>query len=167
MNKKNDFTPFMHDDNSAWEEYIKTGKELCPSQQHVEAMCNASSRSSQNGCRSPIRQGTTAGIDRNTAEKLQKGLMPIDVKLDLHGYTIEDVHNLLIPLIMNAYKHQKRMLLIITGKGRNSDTEDTLNTYLPRILRSEPLANIVLFFDYAQPKHGGHGAYYIYLKKHK
>jgi DNA-nicking Smr family endonuclease len=105
------------------------------------------------------------GIDRRTAERLRKGEMPIDGRIDLHGMTQEDAHAALDRFVRQAWKDGKRMLLVITGKGNLG--EGVLRRGVPRWLASGEHAARILKTASAQPKHGGSGAFYILLRRQR
>lgn len=113
-------------------------------------------------------------LDRRTDEKLLKGKMPIEATLDLHGMTQSQAHICLEQFILQSYKAGKRCVLVITGKGsRQSENnyilserseKGVLKARLPEWLRQAPLDNIVLKSVTAHQKHGGGGAFYVYLR---
>lgn len=114
-------------------------------------------------------------LDRRTLEKLSKGKMPIEGVLDLHGMTQAQAYSRLIAFITSSHHAGKRCVLVITGKG-SRDTDDAgivserapergvLRSRLPEWLSDAPLNDFVLKHVRAASKHGGHGAFYVYLK---
>lgn len=104
-------------------------------------------------------------LDRRTDAKLRKGKIPVEGVLDLHGMTQEEAHAALKGFVTRAFGQQKRCVLVITGKGTRSDGPGILKTRLPIWLGIEPLNNMVLKSVAAHRKHGGDGAYYLYLKR--
>ncbi len=114
-----------------------------------------------------------AGTDRRTAEKLRRGKIPIDRKLDLHGMTQSQALDELRSVICRAYESRDRLVLIVTGKGRNliadnhwlSPEPGVLRRKLPEWLRTPPLDKIVLDVSPARQKHGGEGAFYVLLRR--
>jgi hypothetical protein len=67
-----------------------------------------------------------------------------------------------------------RLLLVITGKGRGGDREDygpipirrgVLKQQVPGWLTAPPLGPLVLEIREAHQRHGGGGAYYVYLRR--
>lgn len=103
------------------------------------------------------------GFDRSTETKLRRGELPIEGTIDLHGMTQEKAFSALLRFIAQAIKHEKRTLLIITGKG--SVGGGVLKRMLPLWLEDERIAGHVLALTPAQPKDGGGGAFYLRLRK--
>lgn len=99
-------------------------------------------------------------LDRRTNQKLTRGKMGIEGRLDLHGMSQEQAHLALTPFIISAQTQGKRCVLIITGKGKG-----ILREHLPVWLDQAPLKNLVLKVTHAQPKDGGSGAFYVYLRR--
>ena len=112
-----------------------------------------------------FRIGEITGIDRSSARRLQRGQMPIEDRLDLHGLTKEQAHKQLISFISRAAQRNIRNVLIITGKGR--DGHGILRQQVPIWLKDEPLRQYVNAISYAQPQDGGTGALYIRLKRQR
>lgn len=104
-------------------------------------------------------------LDRRTENKLRKGKMPVEAILDMHGMTQEQAHNALKGFVTRAYDQQKRCVLVITGKGLRSGGQGVLKGRLPIWLGLEPLNHMVLQCVSAHKKHGGDGAFYLYLKR--
>lgn len=108
------------------------------------------------------------GLDKRTANRLKRGQMPIDGKLDLHGRTQRQAHQDLIRFIETGYAMGNRCLLIITGKGLGPDgSVGVLRANVPRWLNEAPLRSKVLSFTYARRDHGGEGALYVLLKRQR
>jgi len=107
------------------------------------------------------------GIDRRTAERLRKGAMEIDRRIDLHGMTEANAHAALDRFVRQAWRDALRVLLIITGKGSVRDGGGVLRRNLPRWLASGEHAHRVLRIETAQPRHGGGGAYYVLLRRQR
>jgi len=114
-----------------------------------------------------------AQLDRRTEEKLRKGKMTIEARLDLHGLNRTEAHQRLVRFLMACYEEKLRCVLVITGKGKSKSTSDdwltpskgVLKENAPLWLKDSTLNKIVLKFFNAQPKDGGSGALYVYLKR--
>jgi DNA-nicking Smr family endonuclease len=124
----------------------------------------------------PKEPPPVAGIDRRTEEKLRQGKIPIEGRLDLHGHTQAQAHNELIQFIERSSERGQRCLLVITGKGSGKEREEggwfesetgVLRREVPRWLTVWPLAGKVIAVTPAQPRHGGEGALYVYLRRKK
>src|SRR5689334_4788743 len=61
------------------------------------------------------------GLNRRTADRLRKGEIAIERRLDLHGMTQDDAHAALDRFVRQAWKNGQRMLLVITGKGSGGE----------------------------------------------
>lgn len=107
-----------------------------------------------------------AGLDARNAQRLVRGQMAIDGKLDLHGLTQAEAHDRLSGFVKAAQARGKRTLLVITGKGYKPTGESgVLRRAVPRWLNAPDLRPLVLAIHAAQPRHGGEGALYVLLKR--
>ncbi len=107
------------------------------------------------------------GIDRRTAERLRKGDLAIERRIDLHGMTQDHAHAVLDRFIAGAWRDGKRMLLVITGKGNVGAGGGVLRRSVPRWLAVGDHAARVLRIEPAQPRHGGTGALYVLLRRQR
>lgn len=115
------------------------------------------------------------GIDRRTAERLRRGERAPDARIDLHGLTAERAHARLDRFVAESLRAGHRCVLVITGKGgRRSDPDEAsfmrsdrgvLRQAAPQWLRSGPHARRIVGIFEAHPRHGGAGAFYLYLKR--
>ena len=80
-----------------------------------------------------FRLGDMSGIDRLSARRMQRGQLPIEDRLDLHGLSQEQAHKKLNTFISRAVQQNFRHVLIITGKGR--DGHGILRQKVPAWLR--------------------------------
>ena len=110
-----------------------------------------------------MRAQPGAGIDRATLARLKRGDIPISGRIDLHGMTQADAHAALDGFIGRAAAAGKRLLLVITGKG--SDGDGILRRMLPRWINAGPHAARVLRIEPAHARHGGGGAWYVYMRR--
>jgi len=109
-----------------------------------------------------LAHGCAPGVDRRTADRLKKGRMEIEGRLDLHGMSREAAHRAVIGFVGNARATGKRCVLIVTGKGKG-----ILQTELPRWLNLAPVRDQILSFSHARPQDGGSGAVYVLLKRER
>lgn len=110
-----------------------------------------------------------APIERRMYDKIKNNNLCIEGRIDLHGYSIDQARVMVIQFINSSYNLGKRLLCIITGKGKHSEFPNlTLNQVVPNILKHEAdTNNKIAYLGSALPKDGGEGAYYIYLKRNK
>ena len=113
----------------------------------------------------PLDKVRPAGIDKRTAERLKRGKLGVEARLDLHGLTQAEAHRRLDHFLAEAYDGGVRMAIIITGKGRISQDGGILRQMVPRWLNQPPNRGRVVAISEAQPKHGGTGALYVRVKK--
>lgn len=120
------------------------------------------------------------GIDGRTAERLRKGAIEPDAKIDLHGYTEQAAHDALVNFLRNAATGGVRLALVVTGKGLKPAAPDepfdleldrrtrgVLKAMVPRWLEEPALARLVADVRTAHRRHGGAGALYVYLRKER
>lgn len=117
-------------------------------------------------------QAASVQMDAKLHNRMIKGKLGPDARIDLHGMTLAEAHPELIRFILNAHASGSRLVLVITGKGRRIDDSGpipqrtgVLRHQVPHWLRMPPLSHIVLQTTEAHLKHGGSGAYYVYLRK--
>lgn len=113
-----------------------------------------------------LGHGETPGLDRRSADRMKKGEMVIDGRLDLHGLTQDSAHGALTAFVCRAFDAGKRCLLVITGKGTREGS-GVLRANVPRWLNQAPLRDRILGFSYARPQHGGEGALYVLIRRRR
>lgn len=125
---------------------------------------------------SPTLQATLAhqsiNMDKKSFKQMQRGKLKPDARIDLHGMTLDRAHSKLNQFVMTSHASGKRLLLVITGKGKHRDDGGpipvrfgVLRHQVPEWLRLPPLSSIVLQVSQAHISHGGGGAYYVYLRR--
>ena len=112
-----------------------------------------------------LATGASAGLDKRTAQRLKRGQLAIDGRLDLHGMTQAEAHGALSAYLERAQGASRRCILVITGKGRVSENGGVLRTMVPRWLNAPATRARVLAITPAQPKDGGAGALYVLLRR--
>ena len=101
------------------------------------------------------------GIQKKLQRKIRQGQLVIEDRLDLHGYTQKQAITALDEFLDHAFGSEFRMLIIIHGRGSRSDSEAVLKPLVRHWLAAQ---SSVLAWCPAQPKHGGDGACYVYLR---
>ena len=111
-------------------------------------------------------------MDVGRFQKLRRGKLKPEARIDLHGKTAADAQADLTSFLFRAHASGKRLVLVITGKGRSSDDSGpipsrpgVLRRSLPQWVSRPPLSSIVLETTEAHLRHGGSGAFYVYLRR--
>ncbi len=137
----------------------------------------------------PVRQAPApkappafTGLDRRTSQKLTRGNTEIDATLDLHGMSRETARIALRNFLTASISLGRRTVLVITGKGHSPYSSHTLHGYqhvetpewqgvirkaFPQWLEEPEIRAHVAGYQPAHPRHGGGGAFYLRLRKHK
>lgn len=108
--------------------------------------------------------------DPRLERRARRGRMPIEATLDLHGLTQQAAKSALYGFITNASRRGLRCVLIVTGKGARGPASATapgrgvLRARAREWLRENALRQIVARAGEAHPRHGGAGAFYVFLK---
>ncbi|HEY0836298.1 MAG TPA: Smr/MutS family protein [Azospirillum sp.] len=116
----------------------------------------------------PLVPGDTSNMDGRNADRLRRGKMEIDGRIDLHGMTQAQAHTALASFVHRAWHEGRRCVLVITGKGTFSGAGGgVLRRAVPSWLGDAPLRPMVLAVQPAQPKDGGDGALYVLIKRRR
>ena len=96
------------------------------------------------------------------------------LRYDLHGFTLEDANKKVKDLILSGIRNKYKEILLITGKGLHSNTEEDtyvsknlskLRFSVPEFINScDELSKFVVSISEATLKDGGSGAILIKLK---
>jgi DNA-nicking Smr family endonuclease len=113
-------------------------------------------------------------MDKKTFAAMKRGKTRPEGRLDLHGMTLDRAHPALMRFVLGAHMSGKRLVLVITGKGKARDDGGpipvrfgVLRHQVPQWLAMPPLASVVLQVAPAHASHGGSGAYYVYLRRNR
>ena len=120
------------------------------------------------------------GFDRRTEQKLTRGNVEIESRIDLHGLGLEEARLRLLDFISHRRMQGIRLVLVITGKGASPfsghtlhgrdhfyapEREGRLRRQLPEWLHEAQFRTHVSGFQQAHPRHGGGGAFYVKLRR--
>jgi len=119
-----------------------------------------------------------AGLDRRTEQRLRRGAIAIDARLDLHGLTQARAHAALRAFLLDAHKRGWRTVLVITGRaaadsgglGPDSGADPprgVLARQVPHWLAGAELRQVVSGFREAHRRHGGRGALYVRVRRQR
>jgi DNA-nicking Smr family endonuclease len=122
-----------------------------------------------------------AAFDRRTEQKMIRGNVEIDDRIDLHGHGVELARVALLNFISSRRASGARLVLVITGKGasplasghalhgRHSfhapERAGRLRREVPEWLHEPQFRDHVIGFQQAHPRHGGGGALYVKLRR--
>lgn len=120
----------------------------------------------------PARPGTgektpqgPRALDRPTRDKLAKGRLQIEARVDLHGMTQSEAHMLLLDFLHRAYAMGIRHVLVITGKGTSMGGDGVLRKAVPAWFATPSFRPLVGSYEVAARHHGGGGALYVRLRR--
>ena len=119
----------------------------------------------------PAPEGPPA-LEPRAVERLRRGKARPEARIDLHGLTLAEAHPALTSFLIGAHGRGLRVVLVITGKGRERDEggpipipRGILRQHLPRWLAQPPLARIVQGAIPSHHRDGGEGAWYVCLRR--
>ncbi len=111
-------------------------------------------------------------LDANWDRKLARGLVPPDFTLDLHGHNLNSAHIRLDQGLGFALAQGARLVLLITGRARPSDDNagrgerrGAIRAKFLDWLANGSHASSIAAIRPAHPRHGGHGAVYVVLRR--
>jgi DNA-nicking Smr family endonuclease len=111
-----------------------------------------------------------APLETKTIRALSRGRMRPDSVIDLHGLTQADAHSALLGFLARSQAAGHRLVLVVTGKGRPSDStrqseRGILRRMVPHWLAMPQARTFVVGWDEAGPRQGGAGALYVRLRR--
>lgn len=104
-------------------------------------------------------------IDQPTRQKLAKGRLALEARVDLHGLTQGEAHSLLLGFLHRAHSMGARHVLVITGKGSSLGSEGVLRRAVPAWFATPSFKPLVGGYEPAARHHGGAGALYVRLRR--
>jgi DNA-nicking Smr family endonuclease len=113
-----------------------------------------------------------ATLDRRTKARVVRGAVAIDARIDLHGLTQQAAHGRLRRFLAEAQEADRKIVLVITGKGRaalepGSEDRGVLRRMVPIWLAAPDLRPLVIGFEEAGRGHGGAGALYVRIRRRR
>jgi len=114
------------------------------------------------------------GIDSSTLRKFKREEFKLEAVLDLHGLHEDEAFSKVNNFIVQCYGQGKRCVMIITGKGLNTEEDadifakrGVLKQRVPQWLNTPRLRAMILIYKNPTAKLGGSGALYILLRRNK
>ncbi|QMU59322.1 MAG: DNA mismatch repair protein MutS [Boseongicola sp.] len=118
------------------------------------------------------QQTSPIKMDKKAFLKMKRGKSQPEARIDLHGMTVADARPALASFIFRSHGQGKRLVLVITGKGRQAQDEGPiparigiLRHHVPQWLSGGAMQSIVLQVTEAHQRHGGSGAFYVFLRR--
>ena len=149
-----------------WDEYLAEVRPLKSRPKHVSTKNDKITVTPSSYISLPTGNHTALMLfDKSTFDKIKKGKIQIDAKIDLHGYFLDDAYNLLATFIKNHYILGDKLLLVITGKSKPAENQPTIRSSMKDWIENSELLNIVHSISNAADIHGGSGAVYLKLRR--
>ncbi len=104
-----------------------------------------------------------ACVERSIIKKLRTGKIPIDLSIDLHGYTIDQAYKVFYNSVRNAISQSFKLMLVITGKG--SRDKSSIRSELMHWVNLPEISSHIIYITHSMQQQGGEGAFYIVLRK--
>jgi DNA-nicking Smr family endonuclease len=108
-------------------------------------------------------------IDRKIKQRLARGTLDIDDRVDLHGRTQSQAYAALLRFLRRAQSDGAKFVLVITGKGVRAGDDwserGVLKRQVPLWLGQPEFRPFVNGFEDAHIGHGGEGALYVRLRR--
>jgi DNA-nicking Smr family endonuclease len=108
-------------------------------------------------------------LERRQKQRLARGTLALDARIDLHGRTQSEAHAALLGFLRAAQSDGARFVLVITGKGARARDDwserGVLKRQVPQWLKLPEFRTYVVGFEDAHVGHGGEGALYVRLRR--
>ncbi len=170
------------DEKNLWENYVENISAIetdrtALSSTKISTTYKSSSKSIKVNLKKKSSSHVSLGsirLDKKLHVKLKNGLLRPERTLDLHGLTYDNAYSKVINFVNTGHQDGKRLLLVITGKGKSYSREENcsfesncgvLKKAFPNWLQSSKLQHLILNVSQAHVFHGGEGAFYVYLRK--
>lgn len=145
--------------------WAKPKEQAPPSRGVLQASTSAKAISPTKPVMTELSHGDLQAMDKRRAQRLRRGRLPIEARLDLHGLNQSDAHFALQRFVRQSAAVGRRCILVITGKGGRFAESGVLRRQVPLWLNQADLRDKVLGFEHARPEHGGEGALYLLLRR--
>lgn len=121
-----------------------------------------------------------SSFDRRTAQRLGRGNVEPESRIDLHGESLGTARFALLNFVVRQRQLGIRLVLVITGKGSSPFARHTLHGHSHfhtperegKLRREVPIwfhdiefRKHIIGFQPAHPRHGGGGAFYVKLRR--
>ncbi|MFN7178492.1 Smr/MutS family protein [Hyphomonas sp.] len=100
--------------------------------------------------------------ERSGEKRVRRGKLSIAASFDLHGHTQASAARALPAFLEHQQAEGARCVLVITGKGREG--QGVLRRNFLIWLESPAARRLISGYAESHPKHGGSGAFYVFLR---
>lgn len=107
--------------------------------------------------------GPATPANRGSEKRVRRGKLDIAASFDLHGHTQAGAARVLPAFLLAQQAEGARCVLVITGKGREG--QGVLRRNFLLWLESPEARRIISGYAESHPKHGGSGAFYVFLRR--
>ena len=164
--KKNSSDSRTNSSNLTYKDSLLTNDSVSDSNKRLGSFVNAKNLSKVSSPKIDLN------IEKNKLKRIKSGRINIEGTIDLHGFSLKEAKARLQLFVGESFQRNKRLLLIITGKGRNSKPnihgkKQTIKTEINKWISEDFYRDKVQYISKALDKHGGEGAYYFFLLKSK
>jgi len=114
-------------------------------------------------------------LDNKDSFGKKKNSIPIEKKIDLHGYSLDDANKKIFNFIMSCYEKNVSKVTVITGKGSRSKNKENpyqsknlsiLKHSIPDYINSnQELLKVIKSFNQSEIENVSKGSFVILLKK--
>ena len=104
-------------------------------------------------------------IEPTADKRVRRGRIQIDRRIDLHDMTRDQAQPALFNAVRAAYARGEKCMLVITGKGLRLN--GVLRQNFPIWINSDDIRPMIASYAGAHIRHGGTGAWYVFLKRNK
>ena len=144
-------------DKKIWDFYTSNLNSIKKAKKKKELNSNNSSSISK-----VLKRNINFSLDSKIKRQINSKKLTFDAIVDLHGRTEVQAHEIIKNFIKNSYLNNLKNIIIITGKGINSQGKLKIKT--PLWLRSEEISKFVVGFETMPHNKGGEGALFVKLK---
>ncbi|MGE0046896.1 MAG: Smr/MutS family protein, partial [Hyphomonadaceae bacterium] len=118
--------------------------------------------------RAAKQRAERAPMDRRGEKRVRRGKLEIDARLDLHGHNQDQARAALFAFLEARHVEGARLVLVVTGKGARLKSGEAapgiLKQRLPDWLAAPGVRALIAGYAEAHQRHGGGGAYYVFLR---
>ena len=166
------------DEARAWARVARTVKPIGPATEEIDTFIEALEHGEPVLRRAPAKTPTPPAApeipaakppkqpappqNRANEKRVRRGKLELAGRFDLHGHTQLTAEAALPDFLARKQAEGARCVLVITGKGKGG--EGVLRRNFLRWLEMPAARALVTGYSEAHPRHGGSGAWYVFLR---